>query len=128
MDEKCDHCDFEQLQKMYDDLKKEYIDLKKEHNDLKKEYSENFIIQSMDDMKKKYDRLMKSSVPIHKYNLLNEKHTNIIKKTSACVILIENISKLIRGLYNLTYNLDDKRKMNRIETELIIIKELLEEN
>lgn len=111
-----------------DSLKNDLEQLQKMYNELKKEYSENFIIQSMDDMKKRYDRLLQTSVPNHKYSLLNEKYTQMIKKVSACVFLIENVSKVTRGLHDLAYNFADKQKMVRLETELIIIKELLEEN
>jgi hypothetical protein len=116
------------LQEEYDKLKKEYTTLKTEYTTLKTEYSENVIIQSMDDMKQRYDRLMQSTVPKHKYNLLYEKYSRIVKYFSGCSVLIDHILKSVKKLNRISYNQDIKHIINRIETELITTQDILEES
>ena len=90
---------YENLMADYDILKRDYQNLQSEHGKLKTEFSENIIIQSMNEMKERYERLVQSSVPNHKYNLLYERYTKIVKYftifyfTKVRLFLIEVFSK-----------------------------------
>ena len=109
-------------------LKADHETLKTEHATLKTEYSENVIIQSMNDMKQRYDRLMQSTVPKHKYTLVYDKYSRMVKYFSACSILIEHILKTITKLNRTLYNQDTKHIINKIESELITTRDILEES
>ena len=116
------------LQEEYATLQQEYATLKEEHATLKEEYSENVIIQSMNDMKQRYDRLMQSTVPKHKYTLIYDKYSRMVKYFSACSVLIDHILKTITKLNRTLYNQDTKQVINKIEMELITTRDILEES
>jgi predicted nucleic acid-binding Zn-ribbon protein len=105
-------------------LQEEYTNLKKEYSTLKKEYSENIIIESMNDMKQRYDRLMQSTVPKHKYTLIYDKYSRLIRYFSGCSVLIDHVLKTIKKLNRTLYNQDIKQ----IEMELITTRDILEES
>ena len=115
-------------------LKTQHTTLKTEHATLKKDYSENVIIQSMDEMKQRYDRLMQSTVPKHKYTLVYDKYSRMVKYFSGCSILIGHILKTITKLNRTLYNQDNQDKqdtkhiINKIESELITTRDILEES
>jgi hypothetical protein len=109
-------------------LKADHAKLKADHETLKTEYSENVIIQSMNDMKQRYDRLMQSTVPKYKYNLLYEKYSRMVKYFSGCFVLIEHILKTITKLNRTSYNQDTKHIINKIESGLIMTRDILEES
>lgn len=116
------------LKKDHATLKTEYITLKNEYITLKNEYSENVIIQSMDDMKQRYDRLMQSTVPKHKYTLVYDKYSRMVKYFSGCSVLIDHILKSVKKLNRTLYNQDTKHIINGIEMELITTRDILEES
>ena len=121
--------EYTNLQEEYTTLQEEYAKLNTEYTTLKTEYSENVIIQSMDDMKQRYDRLIQSTVPKHKYTLMYEKYSRMVKYFSGCSVLIDHILKSIKKLNRtLLYNQDAKHVINRIETELITTRDILEES
>ena len=116
------------LQEEYSKLKTEYTTLKVEHSTLKTEYSENIIIESMNDMKQRYDRLMQSTVPKHKYTLVYDKYSRMVKYFSGCSVLIDHILKSVKKLNRTLYNQDTKHIINGIEMELITTRDILEES
>jgi predicted nuclease with TOPRIM domain len=116
------------LQQNHDTLKIEYDSLKDKYEKLKYEYSENTIIQSMNEMKTRYDRLVQTSVPNHKYSLLSNKYTRIVKYTSACSVILEHISKLTRQAANNIYSIDAKTILAKIENELNMSRDILEDS
>jgi len=116
--------EYTSLQEEYSKLKTEYTTLKVEHTTLKTEYSENIIIESMNDMKQRYDRLMQSTVPKHKYTLIYDKYSRLIRYFSGCSVLIDHVLKTIKKLNRTLYNQDIKQ----IEMELITTRDILEES
>lgn len=111
----------------HDELQRKYEDLVLEHATLKNDYTENVIIQSMNDMKDKYERLLQTTVPNHKYNLLYEKYVKIIKYFTTCSILLEHVHKLIRQVERSIYTLETKTVVHKIETEINITRDVLED-
>lgn len=118
-----------ELNKLIDEnelLKKEKYDLQKDLDDLKHEYSENTIIQSMNDMKERYEELMSTTVPLYKYNHIKTKYNNIYKTMMGAIILNNHIKKTLEDIDNrLLY--DRNATINKIKTELIVINEIMED-
>lgn len=88
------------------------------------EYSENMIIQSMNEMKQRYDTMIKSTVPLYKYKLLTEKHNELIKNYSGCNVLLEHVLKILKSIENNV--ICDKNALFKAELELLTIKDILE--
>lgn len=115
------------LNKRYEVLKQEYDNLVKSHDQLKNDYAENTIIQSMNEMKDRYNRLLQTSVPNHKYELINNKYTKMLKYENACSVVLEHVSKLILQVTNNVYSMDTKKLLNKIESEINITRDLLDD-
>jgi hypothetical protein len=115
------------LQEKYDNLQEKYDKLFEDYNILSENYSENIIIQSMNDMKNKYENLIKSSVSIYKYQILQEKFTRLIRGFSGCSVLIDHTIKVLKESKN-THFTDKKNLISKAELELITIKEILEDS
>lgn len=116
--------DFAILEREYKALEKQYKSLDNEHRALQHEFSENTIIQSMNDMKEKYNHLLETTVPSYKYELLDERHTELHNKTLACSVLLDYIISSIRKFDNIFVNMGEL-DVNKIEMQLTILKELL---
>ena len=112
-----------------DELKKKYDKLMVEYECLKTDYSENHIIQSMNDMKDKYDRLLQTTIPSYKYNLLYEKYLNTVKYITTSSILLDYVYKQIRHLERerTFYSFEAKQCINKIESEINITRDVLED-
>jgi hypothetical protein len=110
-----------------DELKKEYDTLVSEHETLKTDYSENIIIQSMNDMKIKYERLLQTSVPNHKYTLLYEKYIKMVKYITTSSVLLDRTSILVHQLDKYIYTNDTRQTINKIESEINITRDILED-
>lgn len=132
---------YETLKKQYDALEKQYGALDKkieklqeeheilqnEYNSLQTNYSENVIIQSMQEMKERYDKMMKSTVTIHKYDILYEKYKKLVKNFSGCTIILEYVIKTLKQL-NRTLFTESKNILFKAELQLEMIKEILEDS
>ena len=118
---------FDTLQEKYDTLQEKYDNLFNDYNILSENYSENVIIQSMNDMKIKYDNVIKSSVSLYKYQILQEKFTRLIRGFSGCSVLIDHTIKVLKESKNSTF-VDKKNLISKAELELITIKEILEDS
>lgn len=116
--------ELQELQDSLDKLNERYNCLEEEYVKLKGEYSENIIIQSMNEMKTRYDIMMKTTVPSYKFTLLNEKYNNLVKNRIGCSVLIDYIIKLIQKSENDVVNRRDI--ILKAELELITVKEILE--
>ena len=110
-----------------EELKKKYDELVLQHETLKTEYSENVIIESMNDMKNKYERLLQTSVPNHKYTLLYEKYIRMVKYMTTSSVLLDHTYKLVRQVERLVYTNDIKSIVNKIENEINITRDILED-
>lgn len=118
---------YENLMADYDILKRDYQNLQSEHGKLKTEFSENIIIQSMNEMKERYERLVQSSVPNHKYNLLYERYTKIVKYFTTCSVLLDYVYKQVRHMDRSVYNSEMKQTLHKIENDITTTKNILEE-
>lgn len=118
---------YDGLQEKYDNLQHEYTTLQEKYDSLQENYSENIIIQSMNDMKIKYENLIKSSVSIYKYQILQEKFTRLIRGFSGCSVLIDHTIKVLKESKNTNFT-DKKNLISKAELELITIKEILEDS
>lgn len=83
------------LKKQYDTLNEELKDVKNELECLRDEYSENTIIQSMNDMRDKYQDLLRTSIPKERYNELLVQKVKYIDHIKAIDIILNNISKFV---------------------------------
>lgn len=113
-----------ELQKELSILNEKYNCLEEEFIKLKTEYSENTIIQSMNEMKSRYDIMIKTTVPSYKYKLLDEKYNNLVKNFVGCSVLIDYIIKLLKKSERDLMNRKDI--LLKAELELITVKEILE--
>lgn len=118
---------YNKLENDYNKLENDYNKLKSDYDILKNEYSENIIIQSMNDMKVKYDTLLKNTVPLFKFHLINEKYKVLVKSFTGCSILIDHIIKLLKRIDN-TNVFDRKNIIYKTELELVTVKEILEDS
>ena len=116
------------LKKSFDELKLNYDTLSKEHERLVSDYRENIIVQSMNDMKERYDRLLQTTVPNHKYNLLLEKYNKMVKYFTTCSVLTDHIYKMIKQTERLTFSNDIKQNLYKIEMEINLTKDILEDS
>lgn len=119
--------DNDQLQQDNYKLQKDYDKLQEEYDKLLNDYSENVIIQSMNDMKQKYDTLLRSTVSLYKHQILQDKFTNLIRSFSGCSVLIDHTIKVLKQTKNANL-LDKKNLISKAELELITIKEILEDS
>lgn len=115
-----------ELQTSLSNLREEYNCLEEEFVILQKEYSENIIIESMNEMKTRYDIMIKTTVPSYKYKLINEKYNKLVKNYTGCSVLIDYIIKLMQKVEKDIVNRKDI--LLKAELELITIKEILEES
>jgi predicted nuclease with TOPRIM domain len=129
LEEKNDNLQHEytKLQEKYDSLQEKYDSLQEKYDSLQENYSENMIIQSMNDMKIKYEHMIKSSVSIYKYQILEEKFTRLIRCFSGCSVLIDHTIKVLKESKNINF-IDKKNLISKAELELITIKEILEDS
>ena len=105
-------------------MENKYTELNKEHTNLLEEYKENVIIQSMNEMKERYERLLKTSVSKIKYEMLFEKYLKVLKIFSGCTVLLDHTTSLVHKAesgYNRNY-------LKKIETDIFIVKEILEDS
>ena len=119
--------DVEKMRNEHILLQKEYDSLQKEYDSLQTNYSENIIIQSMQEMKERYDKMVKSTVPIHKYDILYEKYKKLVKNFSGCTIILEYVIKTLKQL-NRTLFTESKNVLFKAELQLEMIKEILEDS
>jgi hypothetical protein len=80
----------------------------------------------MNEMKTRYDIMIKTTVPTYKFTLLNEKYNKLVKNYSGCSVLVDYIIKLIQKSERDIVNRKDI--LLKAELELITIKEILEDS
>jgi hypothetical protein len=115
------------LYQRFVELENKYTELHKEHTNLLEEYKENVIIQSMNEMKERYERLLKTSVPKIKYEMLSEKYLKVLKTSSGCTVILDHTTDLIHKAER-SYSTDFKYYLSKIESDLLLVKDLLEES
>lgn len=116
---------YDELNSSYHEVKDSYEELKSSYNELNESYKENTIIQSMNDMKRKYDNLVLNSVPSYKYKLLTTKYEELLKVSTSADVIINHAVKLLKTLENNSSY--DSNTVYKIELELIILKEIIDD-
>jgi predicted nuclease with TOPRIM domain len=114
----------EDLKQKYDELNKEYELLKSKYTNLENEFNENTIIQSMNDMKRKYEELMESTVSSYKYNMINKKYKKLYKIVVCASVLLEHNISLLKRIVE-GYN--NSNSLYKVQTNLITLKTLIDE-
>ena len=117
--------ELELLKRDHSKLQNDYSQLRSDHSQLQSDYSENVIIQSMKEMKERYDRMLRTTVHISKYDLLNKNYNNLIKTFSGCTVLLEHSKKKVKELVNF-YNPEYKSNIYKLQSELETIKDIIE--
>jgi hypothetical protein len=101
-----------------------YKELQERHCKLKTEYQENTIIQSMNDMKTKYEELKKNTIPKYKYEDLMTKNNKMEKVLKGTDIILQHIQKTLDNIENVNM-LDRKTLTYKIQIEIAIIQEII---
>lgn len=117
---------YNQIKKNYENLTLDYNNLKKEHEELKYEYSENTIIQSMNDMKNRYEELIRNTVSLVKYNTLEEKYNKLARNCISSITMIDRVYKYLRRIEDNPFY-RDAPDFRKIELEMTIISEILQD-
>jgi predicted nucleic acid-binding Zn-ribbon protein len=108
-------------------LKRDYENLLVEFNKMKLEYSENTIIQSMNDMKDRYNELVNNTVSLYKYKTLETKYNNLYKGCYSSLAILSHIKKLL-GKIEKRYIYDPTKSIDRANNDLDTILEILEDS
>lgn len=117
--------DNENLNKELKVLQEQYEELLDKYDLLETQYSDNIVIQSMNDMKVKYDNMIKNTIPSYRYNALLNKYNTLLKNNSGSVVLLEHVLKMLKKIENnIMY---DKNILFKAELELLTIKDILED-
>jgi predicted RNase H-like nuclease (RuvC/YqgF family) len=103
------------MSESYLNLKKKYDALMTEHAKLKQEYSENFLIESMNDMKKTFEeKELEIKVLSNSIERLRNMNYHLCENLSAVQIMLTTVHKSMRQINNPTtsdvYQLELKLK------------------
>lgn len=109
------------LQNDFDELKCKYQLLRREFDDLQQQYNENVIIESMNEMKTRYDSMIRNTVSSTKYNSLLELHKDLLMKTTTVHVISNHIMELFTLIKPITT--ENKNVIARIQYELDLIAE-----
>jgi nucleotidyltransferase/DNA polymerase involved in DNA repair len=109
-----------------DNLKQENEKLQNELDDLRHEYSENTIVQSMNDMKDRYEELVSTTVSLYKYENLKKKHTAVYRTVLGITILNNHIKKIVEELET-RFTYERYNMLTRIKSDIITINEIIED-
>jgi hypothetical protein len=112
-------------EKTYNELLEQFEELKQSHQQLCNDYAENTIVQSMNDMKTQYEELIASTVSTYRYGLIQDKYHKLYRTTSSAGVLIDHILKVVKQI-ELEY-VCNNIKINKVQLELNILKEILED-
>jgi len=101
-------------------------ELEVELETLRAEFSENTIIQSMNDMKDRYNHLVATTVGLPNYNKIKGELEEIKRKIIGVGVLVDHVINILKSIETETYMTNVKNKIYKIELELLILKEILE--
>lgn len=117
----------ESIENRYDDLLIKYkelfernAELLKSYKELEEMYSENTVIQSMNDMKERYQELMQTTVPKFKYTFLEEKHEKLVRAAIGISAMLDNFSRQLRKDSSMD-------RIKKIQIGLSLLKEMIDE-
>jgi hypothetical protein len=108
-------------------LKRQYEDLLVEHSKLQKEFSENFMIESMNDMKKQYEE---KEDELDVMGKINDKLKNInCHLSDSCKtvnVMLSAIRSKVKDIgRNIFKNTDDYFKMYEIESNIKFVQDVV---
>jgi hypothetical protein len=112
------------MDRNYQELEEKYKVLEEKYTTLVEECKENVIMQSMNEMKTRYDNMLKNTVPSYKYNTMAKKHEMMYTTLISCGVIIDHIMKIIKNFENRPY---DTAKTLQAQLELMMLKEIIEE-
>jgi hypothetical protein len=113
------------LEEEYIKLESEYTELLDKYTSLLSDYSENTIIQSMNDMKARYDELISTTVPIYKYNQMLEKCKELENNKQAGIVLLQHIIKgLVDCESSRLLNSERVKRLQKAQIGLTLLKEI----
>lgn len=110
----------------YNALLKKYNTLYQQYQDLKIEYSENVIIQSMNDMKKKYEDMLESTVPKYKYDLLVEQKKKMFESVIGSCVIVDYLKRELKKIETESL-IDRSNRLFKIQLELFMLKDILKD-
>jgi hypothetical protein len=117
----------------YDILYANFIELENKHNELiakhsnlVEEFKENVIIQSMQDMKERYERMLRTTVPKFKHDILSEKYLKLLKTSSGCTVLLDHAANILNQAEK-SYPSDYRNYILKTNTDISIVKDILED-
>jgi seryl-tRNA synthetase len=116
-----------ELSERHSELSERHSELSEKYIQLENEYSENTIIQSMNDMKMKYDELVESTVSTYKYNILDKKYKKLTRIITCGSVLLEFNIKTLKRMDNNMYYQNTNSNFHKIQTNLITLKTLMDE-
>jgi hypothetical protein len=108
-------------------LKQDYENLLVEFNKMKLEYSENTVIQSMNDMKDRYNDLVNNTVSTYKYKTLETKYNNLYKGCYSTLAIAGHVKKLLSKIER-RYIYDPTKSIDRANNDLDTLLEILEDS
>ncbi len=116
--------EYEKLKNEHMKLKDEYEVLLEKYKKLENDYSENVIIQSMQEMKERYDRLVEYSVPLSKYSSILDKYTYMCNNLIGVNVIIEHIIKCFSN-YDRLYSTELKVLIKKVMVEIELIQDII---
>lgn len=119
--------DYTTLHENFSQLERKYLELNTQHSNLVEEFKENVIIQSMQEMKERYERILKTHVPKIKHDILSEKYFKLLKTSSGCTVLLDHATNLLNQTEK-SYPSDYRNYINKISIDISIVKDILEDS
>jgi hypothetical protein len=107
-----------------DEILQKYNELLNKYEKLVEECKDNVVLESMNEMKTKYDNMLKNTVPTYKYNALTKKYEVAYTTLISCGVIIDHVSKVIKGLDN-RY---DRSKVLQAQLELVMLRDIIDES
>lgn len=107
-----------------DEILVKYKELLSKYDKLVEECKDNVVMESMNEMKTKYDNMLKNTVPTYKYNALTKKYEVAYTTLISCGVIIDHVSKAIKGLET-RY---DKSKILQAQLELVMLRDIIDES
>jgi len=110
------------MSETYLSLKKKFDELTREHNKLKLEYSENFMIQSMNDMKATFEEKEEEIQALSKSNdRLRNINYHLCENLTAVQIMIDTVFRKVKEMPS-----SNAAELFQLEMRLKFIEEIIE--
>jgi hypothetical protein len=114
--------DHKTLEEDYTILEQAHKTLEQAHKTLEEEFKENSIIESMNEMKERYDAMIMNTISLNRYKHLEAKYNQQSHKCIAVSVFLDHILKTLKTMDVTATN----TQYCKIQLEIMIAKELLE--